>query len=112
MARATVATQTADQDGGAVTFAAASVDGASIEQGATLLVKNDSGSTITVTVQTPETRAGLAVTDATGTVATGTIGMFGNLPAATFVRPSGATDPDRVWVDFSAVTSVTIAAVA
>lgn len=112
MARATLTTQTIDQDGLTPTFAAASVDGASVTPGAFLVVKNGSGGSINVTIQTPETRAGLGVADLVVPVAAGAEAWIKPGQTATFARPSGGSDPGQIWVDFSAVTTVTVGAFA
>ena len=68
-----------------------------------LRVKNGSGSPVTVTVTTPGTVSGLAIADATMSVpaTTGDM-MLGPLPASLFGDP--------VSISYSAVTSVTVAA--
>lgn len=112
MARTALASQTADADGLTVAFTAANADGHSIDGGGDtiLLVKNDAAGDITVTVQTPATQDGLDVAERTVTVTAGTIGAIAGLEPRTFDRPTGATDAGDVYVDFSDVTTVTVAA--
>lgn len=112
MARTALASQTADSDGLTVAFTAANVDGHSIEGGGDviLLVDNASAGDITVTVQTPATQDGLDVAEQPVTVTAGTMAAIAGLHPRTFDRPTGVADAGDVYVDFSAVTSVTVAA--
>lgn len=114
MPRTALATQTADSDGLTVAFTAANVDGHSIPGGGQtiLLVDNASAGAINVTVQTPATQDGLAVAEQVVAVPAGATSAIAGLSSRTFDRPSGATDPGQVYVDFSAVASVTVAALA
>lgn len=110
MPRTALASQTADSDGVTVAFTAANVDGHSISPASVLLVDNGSAGAITVTVQTPATQDGLDVAEQTVSVPAGAVSAIGGLSPRTFARPSGATDAGQVYVDFSAVASVTVAA--
>lgn len=112
MARTALASQTADADGLAVSFTAANVDGHSIDGGGDviLLVVNGDASPINVTVQTPAQQDGLDVAENVVTVAAGATQAIAGLAARTFDRPTGAADAGKVYVDFSAVTSITVAA--
>ncbi len=112
MARTALASQTADDDGLTVAFTAANADGHSIAGGGDviLLIDNGAASDITVTVQTPATQDGLDVAEQTVTVTAGTINAIAGLHPRTFDRPTGAADAGTVYVDFSAVASVTVAA--
>jgi len=70
-----------------------------------IAVKNTSGGTRTITIQTPQTVAGLAVAELSVTVANGATTLIGPFPAATFNQAGGV-----VYVDFDSATNVTIAA--
>lgn len=73
-----------------------------------LVVNNAGGSSITVTVLTPVTVDGLALTPLTVTVAAGTIAYIGPFSTSTFGRPTSAgVDANRAYVEYSSVTSVT-----
>lgn len=94
--------------GAAITFTSAAGGGDTLAggQGVHLLVDNGSGSSITVTLTTPETVEGaLAVEDRAVTVANGVIRM---IPV-----PSRYNDPSTgvASVAYSSATSVTVAAV-
>lgn len=110
MARTTLTKQTIVRTGLVPTLVTPDASGAILPAGTVLMVKNANGSSINVTVETPETRAGLAVTDQVVAVANGATALIGNFPASTFVRPAGASDPGVIYVDFSAVSGVTVAA--
>lgn len=112
MARTALASQTADADGLTIAFTAANVDGHSVEGGGDviLLVNNGSAGSINVTVQTPAQQDGLDIADQVVAVGAGAIGAIAGLASRTYDRASGATDAGKVYVDFSAVTSVTVAA--
>lgn len=112
MARTALASHAVVDEGVAVTMSAANVDGHSIAGGGDviLLVENGSGSSINVTIQTPATTDGLAVADQVVAVAAGVTKAIGPFRPATYDRPTGAADAGLVYVDFSAVTSVTCAA--
>lgn len=110
MARTVLSTQTIVRTGLVPTLVTPDASGAILPAGNHLMVKNASGGSINVTLETPETRAGLAVADQVVAVANGATALIGNLPASTFVRPDGASDPGTIYVDFSSVTSVTVAA--
>ncbi|NIJ10623.1 hypothetical protein FHU38_000967 [Saccharomonospora amisosensis] len=88
----------------AVTFTAADVAGDEVpaNRGVLLLVRNDDTLAKTITVATPGTVRGLAIEDPQVSIAAGTIG------AISVVRSVfGAT----AQITYSAVTSVTVAAV-
>lgn len=73
-----------------------------------LIVSNASGGSINVTAQTPATMGGLAVSENIVAVAAAAVGkMIGPFDAATYGRPDGGADPGMVYIDFSAVASVT-----
>jgi hypothetical protein len=112
MPRSALATQQAVDEGITVAFTAANAAGHSIAGGGdvVLLVNNASGGSINVTVQTAATEDGLAVADQVVAVAAGAIKAIGPFRATTYDRAGGAADPGTVYVDFSAVASVTVAA--
>lgn len=112
MARTALVPAVAADEGVTLAFTAAPVDGHSIPGGGSvrLLVDNGSGSSINVTIQTPATQGGLAVADQVVPVAAGAIKAIGPFDSRLYDRPSGAADAGRVYVDFSAVASVTVAA--
>lgn len=112
MARTVLTTQQIVRTGLVPTLVTPDASGAVLPAGNLLMVKNGSGSSINVTIETPETRAGLAVADEVVAVAAGVTALIGNFPPSTFVRPSSVADPGTVYVDFSAVTTVTVAALA
>ena len=70
-----------------------------------LQVGNGGGSPITVTIQTPGTVDDLAVSDRTVTVGDGDTKLIGPFPPGIYNQSDG-----MVYVDFSAVTDVTVAA--
>lgn len=114
MARDLLATQTATQAGLTATFSAANAAGHWIEPGSILEVVNGSGGSIDVTLITQETRAGLAVSDQVIAVGAGARKHI-HVPKADqapFLVPiDGGADDGMIHVDFSAVTSVTVAAI-
>lgn len=81
-----------------------------------LLVKNGSGASINVTVTATATVTGLLVSNLVVPVAAAAEEIIGPFPAKTFGQPAGANqsggnDQGRVYVDYSAVASVTRAVV-
>jgi hypothetical protein len=112
MARTALATQPIADEGTVVTMTAANVDGHILDGGGDVILKvtNGSGGSINVTVQTPATQAGLAVSEQIVAVAAGATKYIGRFDPSTYDRPTGAADPGMVYVDFSAVASVTVAA--
>lgn len=99
-------------EGAVAAFTAANVDGHSIPGGGDvrLLVTNAAGAPINVTIQTPATEDGLAVAEQIVSVTNGTTKAIGPFRSTTYDRASGGTDPGLVYVDFSAVTSITVLA--
>jgi hypothetical protein len=75
-----------------------------------LLVKNDDASSKTITIPTPREVQGLALADPTYVVPAGEEWRIGPFDPATFNQPSGA-DAGKVYVNYSAVTSVTVAVI-
>jgi hypothetical protein len=112
MARTALATQDVADEGVVITATAANVDGHTLDGGGDVILKviNGSGGSINVTVQTAETVDGLAVADQVVAVAAGATKYIGRFRPSVYDRPTGATDAGKVYVDFSAVTSVTVAA--
>ena len=88
---------------------AANADGFSVmndgDKRTFFMCKNASGAPITLTIQTYATRDGLAVAERTIAVAAGARVITGPFSAALYNRTDGL-----VYVDFSAVTSVTFGA--
>jgi len=111
MARASVTTQRIVATGLAPTMTQPTADGDVIDSGAVaVMVTNGSASSINVTAQTPATQAGLAVSEQIVAVAAGATKLIGPFPKSTYGQASGA-DEGRVYVDYSAQTSVTRAVV-
>ena len=109
MARTTLAVQQIERSGLAPAYSAANVDGHAVpNNGVTFIqVKNVSGSPVTVTIQLPQTVDGQTVPNKTVSVpATTGDRMIGPFTPALYNQPN----TDQVYVDFSAVTSVTVAA--
>jgi hypothetical protein len=107
MARTALAVQEIVRSGIVPTFGAANVDGHSVPNSGKeyIYVKNGGGSSINVTIQTPGTVDGQAVADRVVAVANGAEKMIGPFPPGSYSQPDGST-----YIDFSAVTSVTIGA--
>jgi len=109
MARTALTVNEVVRAGVAFSPSAANVDGHSLanDRNAALFlyVNNGSGSSVTVTIQTPGTVDGLAVADRTVAVAAAAEKLIGPFPSGVYDQSDGA-----VYVDFSAVTSVTVAA--
>lgn len=106
MARSALTLQTVAKTGIVPSYAAANADGNSFaNDGNTVIhVKNGSGSSINVTLQTPGTVDDLAVTDRVVAVAAGAEKMIGPFPPGIY-NQSGS-----VYVDYSDVTTVTVGA--
>lgn len=107
MARTALAVQQIVRTGLEPTYSNANAEGHAMPNGGTevLHVKNGDESPINVTIQTPNTVDGLAIADRVVAVPAGEERFIGPFPRATYNQ--GA---DEVYVDFSAVTSVTCAA--
>lgn len=106
MARTSITPQRITSAGVELSMTAANVDGHSIPMGSglVLLVRNGDAADKTVTIPTPQSVDGLAVTDRTVTVTAGEDRYI-----ALGTHPVYAQDGGSAWVDFSAVTSVTVA---
>lgn len=111
MARTVLAAQQVVATGLEPVYTAANADGHFFENdGNTILhVKNGGAGEIDVTIQTPATQAGLAVSEQVVVIPAGEERLIGNLAPATYNRPTGGADAGKVYVDFEAVTSVTVA---
>lgn len=109
MARTALATQEIPDTGLVPAYTAANVDGHSVETGVILHVKNGGAGSINVTAVTGGTLGGKAVADTVVAVPAGGDVMVGDLRPDLYAQPSGA-DAGKVLVDFSAVASVTVAA--
>lgn len=105
---AQIAYQDISEQGAAVTLAAAAVGGDSVEWNSRgfLWIKNASGAPITATVVVPGTEYGQARPDIPVTVPAGTDRLIGPL-----VRDLADPADGLIDVTYSAVTSVTVAAV-
>lgn len=101
--------QQIDRDGLEATYSSANADGNHFDNQADhrtfLHVKNDDGSDHTVTLTVQETVDGQSVTNPTVTVTAGEERFIGPFPASIY-NSSG-----QVYVEFDAVTSVTVAAI-
>lgn len=109
MARTSVVTQKITRAGLAPALTAVTVDGDIIDSGPVILhVANAGGAAVTVTVQTPITVDGIALTDLAVSVPAGQAREIGPFPDRTFRQPAAApVGAGRVLVDYSAITSVT-----
>lgn len=110
MARTALTAQATSTAGLAATYGAANVDGHMFvpQAGRVLHVKNGGGAPITVTVQAEVSLDGLALPDQTVAVANGAETFIGPFASDIYAQRAGA-DKGKVYVDFSAVTSVTLA---
>lgn len=112
MARTPIVTQPVTALGDAdITFEAVTVDGNSADTETMLIVHNGSGSTVTVTLQTPGDVEGLAVEENALSVLAGDYAMV-RLASSVYARPKGAADAGKVYVDYAPQTSVEVAVVA
>lgn len=110
MARTSLTPQQVVTSGLEATYTAANVDGHMFAPGESrmLHVVNGGGSSINVTVQAEYTRDGLALPDRVVAVPNGEDRFIGPFDRETYAQRSG-NDRGKVYVDFSAVTSVTVA---
>jgi hypothetical protein len=111
MARTALTVQTLSDVGIEPAYAAANAAGNMFPNtGRSILhVVNGGGASIDVTVQSALQVSGLDLADLTVAVPAGEERMIGRLPVRTFNRASGVTDPNQVYVDYSDVTSLTVA---
>lgn len=109
MARINLAVSTITHSGLVNALAAANADGYYMtndgDKRTFLEVANGGGSPITLTIQSTATRDGLAVADKTVEIAAGQRVNVGPFKPSLYNRPD-----DTIYIDFTAVTSVTIAA--
>lgn len=105
MARSALTYQQIDRDGVVPSYASANADGNSLANDGRMFlhVKNGSGSSINVTVETPGTVDGNAVADKVVAVAAGSEKMIGPYPPDVYNQSDGT-----MYIDYSAVTSVTV----
>jgi len=108
MARTELVAQNVTDSGLAAVYTAANVDGHWIEPGDIIHVVNGAGASINVTLVTGGTFRGKAVSDTVVAVVNGTSKFIRVNQADLYAQPSGA-DEGRVYVDFSSVTSITVA---
>lgn len=107
MARAALTVQEIDFDGLEPAYVAAEGDGNSVANTGEQFVhvKNGSGVSVTVTVQTPATVQGIDIDEVEVAIAAGEERMIGPWPPAVYNQAGGL-----VYVDYSAVTTVTVGA--
>lgn len=108
MARETLTVQEISRSGLNPSYTAAVADGHKIENTGRefVHVKNASGASVNVTIQTPGTVDGLAVADRVVAVPASEERMIGPFAPSDYNQ-----DDDEVYVDYSATSSVTAAAV-
>ncbi len=106
MARSALAVQDVNRGGLTPAYSAAPVDGHSFQNSGREVIHVKTTSTpCTVTIQTPGTVDGQAIGDRTVVIAGTSERLIGPFPAGTYNQPTG----EGVYVDFSAVTGVTVA---
>lgn len=112
MARTALAVQTVVDEGIIPAYSAANVEGHYVDNDGDVIlhIKNGGGAPINVTIQTGGTLMGEPVADKVVAITNGGEKLIGPFPPALYNQPSGA-DAGRIYVDFSAVTSVTCAAI-
>lgn len=110
MARTALTVQEITRTGLTPALTAANADGHSVanEERTFLIVTNGGGGSINVTVQTPGTVDTLAVSDLVVAVPNGQTRYIG--PFSKSVYDQSGADADKIYVDFSGVTSVTCGA--
>lgn len=108
MARTSLTVQEVALAGITLSFEAANADGNSFanDGNVILYVKNGDASSHTVTIPTPATVGGMAVEDLTVSVPAGGEKVVGPFPTHVFNQSGGV-----VYVNYDAVTSVTVAAI-
>lgn len=109
MPRTALTPVTVDRDGVdlVASLAAANVDGHAVTANPKqfLAVKNASGGNVTVTLATPATVDGEEIAESTIVVADGETELITDFHGRIFRQTA---DANRVWVNFSAVASVTV----
>jgi hypothetical protein len=116
MARVALTLQDAVRTGLNPTFTAATVDGHGFDNSSErviLIVKNDHATTpTTVTIATPGTIDGLAITDLAVSVPATSMRIIGPFPSAVYAQNDGTLSIKKcVYVNTSSQASVTYAAV-
>lgn len=108
MARSALTIQQVARTGIIPSYGAANVDGNSISNDGQVFlhIKNGGASPINVTVQVPTQVDGMAITARVVAVANASEKMIGPFPPNLFNQSDGS-----LYVDYSAVTTVTVAAV-
>lgn len=98
--------------GATVVYSAVPAGGLAVLPGSILLVKNGSGSAITLTLNVQKQYKGYTLTSPTISVAAGSESAIGPIPAEVHViiNPANANN-GFILVDFSAVTTVTAAVI-
>jgi hypothetical protein len=110
MARIYLPAQVVDQDGLVnAPFVTATDIGATftIDADAEIEIVNGGGVSTTVTIETAGTTAGLAVADISTAIPAGQRGRFGHFDQRAFPRPPGGSDAGKIYVNLSAVATVT-----
>ena len=113
MAYTNIAVQSITKSGLAPTYTAATaVDGNMFTNTGKefIHVVNADAGAINVTIPTPATVAGLSIEDKVVAVPGNTDMMIGPFEAGFFNQPAGGTDAGKVYVQYSAVVNVTVAA--
>lgn len=109
MARTALVAQEITDTGLEPVLTAANAEGHSVNPGDILEVVNGAGAPINVTLVTGGTYRGKAIADTVVAVTNGERRLIRVGGSDLYAQPSGA-DQGEVYVDFSAVTSVTVAA--
>jgi hypothetical protein len=98
--------------GTVVTYSAVPAGGLAVLPGSILLVKNGSGSPITLTLNVQKTYKGYSLTSPTIVIAAGAEQAIGPIPAEVHVITNPANSNNGyILVDFSSVTTVTAAVI-
>ena len=107
MSRTTLTAQQIARTGTAPSFGAANSDGSALANDGRefIHVKNGGGSSINVTIQTPGTVDGNAIADLVVAVGAAAEKKIGPFPPDTYNQDDGS-----IYIDYSAVGSVTVAA--
>lgn len=93
-----------------VTYSAVPAGGLAVLPGSILLIKNGSGSPITVTLNVQKTYKGYALTSPQFIIAAGAEVALGPIPAEVHViNNAGNANNGYILVDFTSVTTVTAA---
>lgn len=108
MPRETLAVERVNVDGLAATYTAANADGHAVPWSESMLIHIRNGDTAekTITIPTPQTVGGLDVAERTRSIPAGGEVFIGRFLA----RETYRQDDGTVWIDYSATTSVDIAA--